>query len=92
MRKQDAWILGFVIEKCFTWLLEMIFRCNMTGLLLTRQPMSESHSQVCETWHLFHTEQSHWLWESELLNSSPSSILTNDGALNEILCLFGPVI
>ena len=36
MRKQEAWVLGFVIEKnVLTWLLEMIFQGDRNDLILT---------------------------------------------------------
>lgn len=36
MRKQEAWVLGFVIENnVLTWLLEMIFQGDRTDLILT---------------------------------------------------------
>lgn len=69
----------------------MVFQCDITNLFLAGRSVLESHSRSVETWHVFHTEQSHWIWESEELGSSPSSILTNDVMLVEILCLFGSV-
>ena len=54
--------------------------------------MSERHSQVGGEWHIFHMEQSHWIWESQELSSSPSSILTDDVTLDGILCPFGSLI
>ena len=61
MRKQEAWVLGFVIEK-------MIYLIFGDGLSVWEDRFIFNHqiTHVRETqpgwgwWHIFHMEQSYW--------------------------------